>query len=424
VAAIFAPYLLNEFYQASFLAEYAACTALPFAFCYVERLVRDARLSDVAGLAVAFALLVFSHLPLTVIGSLALLAYVFLRWKWRDGLRPLLLLALAVILGLAASATFWVTMLAELPLIRASAAIANPYYDYRRNFLFSPFAATHLNTWVASLLGALTLAYLAPLLVLKLRGEDRRPLRAVGFLCFGAVLMTTDLSRPLWWAIPKLREVQFPFRWLTIVSLAGAVLLGAALPTWRAAWRQMSPRYYVALLAFSLALGYMSKIVWLDSVYLPRPEFEELLTASRNGPSHKDWLPVAALEVGQMPQMALPVETRQGRPVTLVAWHPEQRVFQVAAGAPDVARVKTYYYPHWHATDRTQNLALRPDEKGTLLIDLPDNAATVTLTFKEPPRTRRSALLTGAAWLMIVFIWLMGHRPARSGLPTLNSPIR
>jgi hypothetical protein len=411
IAAILAPFLLNEFYQASFLAEYAACAVLPFAFCYVERLVsREARLRDVAGLAMAYALLIFSHLPLTVIGSLALFAYVLLRWKWRDGARPLLLLAIAVVLGLAASATFWATMLAELPLIKSSAAVANPYYDYRRNFLFSPFAATHLNTWFASLLGGLTIAYLAPALALRLRGEDQRPLRAVAILCVGALLMTTDLSRPVWWIVPKLREVQFPFRWLTVVSLAGALLLGVAAQTWQTAWRQMSPRYFTLLLGFLLASGYTAKIIWLDTDYLPRRQFEELINDSRNGVSHKDWLPLAAQEVGKMPPMATPVETAQGRGVTISVWQPELRVFQVAAGPPGAARVKTYYYPYWQATDGAQSLTVKPDENGALLIDLPASATAVTLAFNEPPRTRRMALVSGAAWLLIAFFWWRGRR--------------
>src|SRR5882762_4760786 len=35
-----APYRLNELYQASLLSEYAACSILPFAFAFVERVIR------------------------------------------------------------------------------------------------------------------------------------------------------------------------------------------------------------------------------------------------------------------------------------------------------------------------------------------------------------------------------------------------
>src|SRR5947207_10185735 len=70
-----APYRLNEVYQASLLSEYAACSILPFAFAFVERLCRRNSMLDVAGLATSYSLLILMNLPLTIIGSLAILVY-------------------------------------------------------------------------------------------------------------------------------------------------------------------------------------------------------------------------------------------------------------------------------------------------------------------------------------------------------------
>src|SRR2546429_2617245 len=66
-----APYRLNEVYQASLLSEYAACSILPFAFAFVERLCRKPRAFDIAGLGAAYALLILTNLPLAVIGSVS-----------------------------------------------------------------------------------------------------------------------------------------------------------------------------------------------------------------------------------------------------------------------------------------------------------------------------------------------------------------
>ena len=73
------PYRLNELYQASLLSEFAACSLLPFAFCFVERINRRKSIFDIVGLAAAYAVLVLTHLPIAMIGSIALVIYALVR---------------------------------------------------------------------------------------------------------------------------------------------------------------------------------------------------------------------------------------------------------------------------------------------------------------------------------------------------------
>ncbi|MFS8086534.1 MAG: 6-pyruvoyl-tetrahydropterin synthase-related protein, partial [Acidobacteriota bacterium] len=113
-----APYHLNELYQASLLSEYAACSILPFAFAFVERICRKRSIGDLCGLAVSIALLILTHLPLAVIGSISLGLYAALRLERKRILSTIAHLVGGVLLGLAASAFFWATMLAELPWIK------------------------------------------------------------------------------------------------------------------------------------------------------------------------------------------------------------------------------------------------------------------------------------------------------------------
>src|SRR5215831_10982998 len=74
-----APYHVNQLYQALLLAEFAGAAVLPFAFLFTERVCRHRRAQDIAGLATSYALLVLTHLPLAVIGSIALAFYALLR---------------------------------------------------------------------------------------------------------------------------------------------------------------------------------------------------------------------------------------------------------------------------------------------------------------------------------------------------------
>src|SRR5215831_7772996 len=76
---IFMPYRVNELYQSSLLAEYAAAAILPFVFAFTEKLCRGGGRRSVAGLGAAYALLVLTNLPMTIIGSYAVVIYLLLR---------------------------------------------------------------------------------------------------------------------------------------------------------------------------------------------------------------------------------------------------------------------------------------------------------------------------------------------------------
>src|SRR5215216_6462262 len=109
-----APYHVNQLYQATLLAEWAGSAVLPFVFGFVDRVCERDKPKDIAGLAATYGLLVFTHLPLAVIGSLALLVYALVRVGGPAKLRILAKLSLAAGLGLSLSAVYWVTMVAEI----------------------------------------------------------------------------------------------------------------------------------------------------------------------------------------------------------------------------------------------------------------------------------------------------------------------
>ena len=77
------------------------------------------------GLGAAYALLILTHVPLALIGSISLLIYAVLRIERKNLLPAVFRLGLGASLGLVASAFFWTTVLAELPWIKGSSAEPN-----------------------------------------------------------------------------------------------------------------------------------------------------------------------------------------------------------------------------------------------------------------------------------------------------------
>src|SRR5262245_27524055 len=210
-----APYHLNQFYQASLLAEFAACSVLPFTLWFVERTCQKQSATNVAGLSLTYALLILTHLPLTVLGSLALLVYAVCRLR-ADWKRTILALSSSVVLGLLLTSFYWVTLIAEKNWIRGDRIQGESSVDYRLNFVFSTFSPDNLNVWWMNILTFSSALLFAPALILlwqRYRPNAKGQLRAILILLAFCLVMTTQLTLPIWKAIKPLQETQFPWRW-------------------------------------------------------------------------------------------------------------------------------------------------------------------------------------------------------------------
>ena len=379
-------------------------------FAFTERICRKRSIGDVAGLAASCALLFLTHLPLSVIGSISLAIYAALRLERKHFWSTTIRLAGGVLLGLAASAFFWTKMLAELSWIKGGSTDPNPYYDYGLNFLFSPSALTNRNTWYANILALAVIGFLLPGIaivgsIFRKEHHDRR-FRPALLLSVVTFVMATALSRPVWAVIPKLSEVQFPWRWLSITCLAGSLVVAASLPKWKEiVGRNVRPRDLAVGLAFTLSLAFVVTQIVVDCSYLNRPSFETLARDVRGAVSFKDWLPVGSRDLLHLDLKKSKVDAGS-RAVALQSWEPEHRRFHVAAGSEREARVRTYYYPLWVATADGQRLPTRNAEDGAILISIPPNAVDVTLEFQEPTRVYVAGILSLFSWILIAALFV------------------
>lgn len=382
-----APYHLNQLYQATMLAEWAGSAVLPFVFAFLERICARGRWRDVAGFASCYALLVLTHLPLTIIGSIALFVYALARMESGRRLQALGKLSLAAVLGLGASSIYWVTMISELRWIGINETYRDASVDYRFNFLLSTLSPDNLNVWWMNILALMTLLLSAPLVLLL---RHRRPhLKPVIVLTSFALFMALPLSRPIWQLLSPLQQTQFPWRWLALISMGAAVLTAAALPLLdHSAGTTARVKRLVILGAMGISVAFTLSHVVREAKFLPRQDFEKTLTGVRGTPSVNYWFPIWASSSAA--PMTAAVEAA-GRTVSIASWTAENRRFTVNAGAPTEARIRTFYYPHWTATSNGQVLNTRPDKDGALLVSLPRQAASVELSFKEPQRSRISA---------------------------------
>jgi hypothetical protein len=388
---IFMPYRINELYQSSLLAEYAAAATLPFVFAFTERLCRSGGRRNIAGLAAAYALLILTNLPMTVIGSYALVVYLLLRIDWSRLFPTIWKFVAALALGLGASAGFWVTVLAELSWLRPD----NETSFSRVNFIFASFRAQQAGTniWYGNLIVLATIAITLPALILVRRGAgspQTSAWRRLGVFAVFSLFMSTIISFPLWEILPKLKEVQLPWRWLAVTSAISAVMVAASIDSWReVAKSNRRPLALLAAGAVLMSLAFTVSHPIREAMYLSESRFNDVVANVRGIPSIGPWYPKW---VGEkflvMPQQVVAGE----RAVTVTAWSPEHRAFQVAAGTASEARVRTFYYPLWSASAAGNPLPIRPDQDGTLIIALPPESVSVDLSFREPRRSKISGI--------------------------------
>lgn len=414
-----APYRLNQFFQATLLAEFAGAAVLPFAFAFTVRVCRRGGKKNMAGLAASHALLVLTHLPLAVIGSIALGVYALLCIGKDNRGRTLGRLVLSVAIGLAASAGYWTTMLAELNWIRADNINPDPSVDYRKNFVLSTFSPDYLNVWWMNILLLAMFAMCWPALLLLFKKADtagpvptinRRSMKTLGTLLLFTLFMATPLSQPIWRIVHPLQQTQFPWRWLSITSIVCSLLLAMAIPLWtRLAKGPKRPLFVIALGTVVMSFAFSAFHIVREATWLSSAEFEQTISNIPGSAGVTQWLPVWVHE--PLPTMTARVDALD-RVTTIKRWEPQQRVFHVDAGRATEARVQTFFYPHWKATAAGRNLPVHPDQDGTLLVALPSEACDVNLEFREPNRSRYAAGLSLLGWGLIGGLSLRRKRPA------------
>jgi hypothetical protein len=396
-----APYHVNQLYQATMLAEWAGAAVLPFVFAFLERVCAHGRRRDVAGFAGCYALLVLTHLPLTVIGSIALLVYGLVRLDAGRRLQTLLKLAGATALGLCASSIFWVTMVSEMRWISVNSIYYDSSVDYRYNFLLSTFSPDNANVWWMNILGLMTLLLGAPIILLLQRNgrHNLRRLKSIAALTALAVFMALPLSRPVWQLLSPLQETQFPWRWLVLVSLGVALLAGAAMPLLDHADKISGRAKRLGVVgAMSIAVVFTFSHSVREAKFLPRNAFDHELNTVRGTASVSSWFPIWA---SWTPTPMTQAVEAADRSVIVKTWATERRQFSIGAGNQAEARLKTFYYPHWVATSGTEVLPTRPDKDGALLVSLPADALMVDVVFSEPRRSRLAAVASLAGFMFI-----------------------
>lgn len=235
-----APYTLYNIYERAALAEFMALAFVPLTLALLSFAAsrQDDRLW--VGGSLAFAAVVLCHnitalLAAPVIALFALIAVLDAPRSLR--VATLIRAALTLSLGLALSAFFWFPAFAERNLTRLESALSGAY-DFHTAFvpfgtlfaLPAPIDPALINGQVHPALGLPIVGLAMVGLISSMFRAGQRATRPLAMLASAVavvcIVMTQSISAPVWEALPLVKFVLYPSRFLGLASVMLALLAG------------------------------------------------------------------------------------------------------------------------------------------------------------------------------------------------------
>ena len=446
VAYTVAPFhMVNVYVRGDSLAEFWAMALYPVVLLAADELitVEGNQIRSVVWLAASYAALILTHNISALIFTPFLIVFLLLSAarRGRNFAPTLRAPFLALILGLALSAWFWLPALAERgfgqlePVTTGYFHFSNHFWGadlVQRSFFFD-YDVSGRNAFRMGLvqsagisLGLIALLWSA----LRPRPDGSRspslfapPYTFILVALFVATFTITPLSRPLWETLPLLSFTQFPWRFLSVQALAGAILTGAlALLPLRDSLR-IGLTLVAAIVLVATALGRLETdylTLTGDDVTAERLAQYEWFTGNIGSTVSAEYLPRT---VQPRPYTSAWLETGERNRVQVLAGEATAsltrrraatQTWAVTAGEKGATLVlPAVYWPGWTATVNGAEAGGRPAPgSGLITVDVPAGEHALTLSLRRTPVRRAAELLSLAALAIsgLVLVWGKGKK--------------
>jgi 6-pyruvoyl-tetrahydropterin synthase related domain len=410
-AALYAanPYHLVIVYWRSAFAELLASCLVPLLLLFVIKAVEQGR-KAIIPLAMVLAASWLTNAPaaLMIHYSFALLI-IFFAWQ-RRAPRLLLIAATAVALGGALASFYLLPAIYEqrwIDIAQAVSAGSQP----QDNFLFvhttdpDHDAFNRVISWIAILemAATVTAAWAA-----KSRRNTRRDLwitlAAWATACSGMMFAFTNV---LWIHLPKLRFMQFPWRWLLCLSFLFTVFVVTGVKRW---WTR-GAICMVALLVIATAWHRMQAPWWDTAADLREMQDNVVTGAGYEGtdeytPSGADG---NAVDKDKEARRVV-VEGPAHAAIRVSQWTTETKAFTAEMSAPDRLALRLFSYPAWRIEDngRVVQTATRAGT-GQMLIPVQAGVNKIQIIFIRTWDRTLGAWISALAGLGLI-LWTVRAR--------------
>ncbi|HXM92571.1 MAG TPA: 6-pyruvoyl-tetrahydropterin synthase-related protein [Candidatus Dormibacteraeota bacterium] len=427
------PYALLIVYMRSDFAEQLALAFFPILFLAAAE-VADLLASSapslrrsIVFLAITFAAVWLTNAPAAVVASYSLAMLFAWTALTQKSWRPLLHGGAALALGFGAASFYLVPAAYEQSWVNISLALASGLQP-SQNVLYTVIADPEHNAFnrIASNTAVLMVVLTGVFAALSFpRGRSITGLLAKSFwsallaVSVMAAFLMTRISNILWVVLPKLRFVQFPWRWMSILAIPFACFISAAI-----VHKQMrgyrAPLTIAALLAvLGCTATYMVRHTWWDSEDVPvllealqnEEGFEGVDEYDPLGDDHA-LLPEKSERVAVVPATPEAETTAESdAEVTVQRWTAERKEMRITAREPLILRLRLLDYPAWRV--EVNEVVVVPEKTGEIAqITVPLNAGSshVVVRFIRTPDRTIGAVISGAS--VLIALLLFTRRPA------------
>lgn len=405
------PYHLSiDFYWRCALPEFWAMAWMPLVLYFAVQ-VTERRRNASLGLAVAFALMIVSHLISVAMFFLVPIALAALIAGPGQKIKDMFRVIAAMALGTGLSAIYLFPALDNARYIPASRIITvfkwsdNLVHMGKSLFIYS--APDHFLltlSWI--LISMVMVVVLCGFALLKWggRGLTRHVLFWL-LVCAGSALMITRLSSPVWRHVLKIAEaIQFPWRFNAVLCV-GTIWLIALFFSKQRVVPKVTRNVLIAvmIIIFSAWLVTYGEVWHWYKVDVWNPPHDENHLVNDSDGWFAAWIPPGTIQRSSLSASAGPKATfKEGSGSAIVQlWKPRNLEVQTNSVSGGWLMVNQFYYPTWQAniSGKTGHLTTRVAmPEGLLEIAVPSGRQDISV--RIPP----SLAERGGEWASLFFL--------------------
>ncbi len=392
------PYHLTIVYWRSAFAELLASSLLPLLLLLLLRADENRRRTAVLlALLLGGAWLINAPAAVMIHYSLALLIAVMV-WQRRS---PGMLLtgAVAVPLGAALAAFYLLPAVYEQRWVEIAQAVSAGSRP-ADNFLFvhtadpEHDAFNRVISWIAVAEIVITMA--AAWAARSWRRRNRESWYWLVVWAGVCAVLMLSISNPLWDVLPKLRFMQFPWRWLLCLGVPFTLLITLGVRR----WTSRVPLYLGMLCVLALVWQHFQPPWWDNAADLR--EMQDNIATGVGYEGTDEYTPLGA-DPSSVDRGArrVTVEGPAHAAIRILEWKAKRKDFMAEVSAPDNLLLHLFNYPAWRVeVNGRQVQAGTREGTGQMLVPVEAGANRVQITFGRTWDRTAGAWISGLALLL------------------------
>jgi hypothetical protein len=374
------PYLLLCIYQRSAAAELLAAAFVPLLALFAIRLPSGNR--AIVPLAIVFAVFWVSDLPAAVIITYVLALTVAVLSIVHRSVAVFLRGAVAMVLGFGLVAFYVLPAAYEQRWVNIADAISPEFRPENWEYTWA-FDAEAL--WFYPVLSGIVYFEIGMAAIAAVASwSRRREHQAIWWLSVivatTSIFMTLSVSHVVWMHLPKLEFVQFPWRWLVVLTVCMTAGVAAALARFRVGW-------LVLLLLPVAALGGIATgatTLWNRGAV---DYYDETIRMAGGYEGSTQFMPpgVTPEKLTALRREPAVVAPGSSAFVQVLRWDPEDKAVLVKSATPATLVFRILDYPGWRATINGRPASHSTHDTGRLAVPVSAGESRVEVQFLRTP---------------------------------------